>query len=126
MEQTRSDERAQTDPVDVFEKQWREWGQRPLMTSPEEAARRVVQRVGHARTLRPWRWMAGAAAAAAMVIAAVGVVREDLPREGLVSSVVASDRSLEQGVVVMWIDEQTPLYMTFQDPGSTASLGGES
>jgi hypothetical protein len=34
--------------------------------------------------------------------------------------------SLGHGEVLIWLDEETPLYMTFQSPESEAGSGGQS
>lgn len=111
------------DPMDRFEDAFRAWAERPPRVPPDEAGRRVVEvaarRRRHALTRR-----ALLAAAAVLAIVAVPAIRRDRPAP--VPAPSADTRveppPLGAGEVLIWLDPETPLYMTFEAP--TASRGG--
>lgn len=99
---SRDDERRQ------FENEWRAWLERPTRLSPQHAAARVRAVAGSAPR-RPWtlRW---AVAGVTVVVALLAVVlslghRPLAPRPAVRPA---------EGVVVMWLDEDTPLYMNLE------------
>lgn len=119
-----------------FEERWRRWARRPPRTSPESAAHRVLTRLAEP-TPQPWWRPAGGWAspgarrlvAAALAVAAVGLwlLTAGLPFPGTDPGPgLGSDDSpaptfpetpvMADGVVLMWLDAETPLYMTFAPP----------
>jgi hypothetical protein len=123
-----------------FEERWRRWGERPPRTRPETAARRVLTRLAEPAP-RPWWQPAGGwtspgtrrLAVAALVLAAVGiwVLTAGLPISFTgpgstgapvrpPSGSLPATPAMTDGVVLMWLDAETPLYMTFAPPSRTA------
>jgi len=104
-----------------FVERWRSWLDRPTRRSPQAAAATVVsllgRRRGSARTL--WAIAAGAAATA-MIAGLLWRAPRDVPTppEGPATLVAPYSESLQPGEVLIMIDDQTPLYMNFQPPGS--------
>ncbi len=114
-------------PGDRFEETWRNWVRRPPRKSPAEAAARVAGLIRDRRRQRRTIW---ACAAAAVVMAAVGVAIRwaDLSRQPVSvppAALVQEAPQLGQGEVLMWLDEETPLYMTFQPPEQGVAKGGK-
>jgi hypothetical protein len=113
------------DPVDRFEDALKAWAERPPRLSPEEAGRRVVE-VARRRRRRALTRRALLAAAAVLAIVAIPGIRRD--RTAPVSAPTAAPRvepqPLGAGEILIWLDAETPLYMTFEAP--PASRGGVS
>lgn len=96
-----------------LEEQWRRWARRPPATPADVAARRLVARLEKERAQRvlPRRWGVLAAAAAALLVVALAVplaVREPVAPP----SAVVERPPLKEGVVLIWLDSETPLYLT--------------
>lgn len=99
-----------------FEDAFRTWAERPPTKSAEEAAKDLsvlIRSRGRRRMLR-----FSALAAAATVIAGVTAVllrqpSVPVPNPGTVSEFERANEPGD-GVVVMWLDDETQLYMTFQ------------
>jgi hypothetical protein len=122
-----------------FERRWRRWGERPPRTHPETAARRVLTRLAEPAPRPGWRpaggWTSLGArrlAVAALVLAAVGVwlLTAGLPGpftgpgptvapERAPGGPLPATPAMADGVVLMWLDAETPLYMTFAPPSRT-------
>lgn len=100
-----------------FEDRWRTWAARPPRTSPAAAAAAVRERL---RRPAPHRWWLPAAAAAALTVTALLSVRSlGPPRPASTPSSPAGAEAtmpLGEGEVLLWLDEDTPLYMTYQQP----------
>ncbi len=100
-----------------FEEAWNRWVARPPRQSPAEAALRVARRACERPARRLPVWLYPAAAAVVILISGITLLRID-------KAVVApSDRPsiqetvpLGEGQVLIWLDRNTPLYMTFQNP----------
>ncbi len=114
-------------PGDRFEEAWRNWLRRPPHRSPAEAAARVAGLIRERRRRRRAIW---AYAAAAVVVAAIGVAirwaglsNRTVPVQP--AALVQKAPQLGQGEVLMWLDEETPLYMTFQPPEKGEANGGK-
>ena len=106
------------DPEDRFEEAYREWLSRPPGLSPAQAAGRVSERL-HTRG-RARSWMA--AAAASLLAGAIGIsIWWTTAR--VATAPIATPAPLGSGEVLMWLDDQTPLYMTFQSEAEPK--GGE-
>ncbi len=106
------------DPLTGFEQQWQEWVQRPPETPAAVAAERVVAAVGRQRRVsrRP-RWVVSAVAAAALLVAAFTahlVLRSPLQPVPTVRAPAVAPLGSDE--VLIWLDADTPLYMTFQEP----------
>lgn len=104
-----------------FREEWDRWLQRPMKMDGRQAADRIA---GKLQTTSPnaWRWIP-AGAVAALVLMSFLLFR--LPTDSSPEIPVWSENgsAAESGEpssagknqeVLMWIDEKTPLYMTFQ------------
>ncbi len=104
------------EPEDPFETAWRAWLDRPVRKQPEPAwLERRILRVRRRRQ-RIWLPLAAAAALASALGIAVFFRHKEALAPGPLASVTAVSPTLGQGEVLLWLDEQTPLYMTFQAP----------
>jgi hypothetical protein len=114
-----------SDELDRFDDALREWARHPPRTSPADAAGAVTTAIAADRRRRATRWSALAAAAALAMAASVTLLWQPAEREAtvVVRDHVAPD-GLAEGVVLMWLDDETPLYMTFQLPGNGAAGNG--
>jgi len=112
------------DRVDEFEGALVAWAERPPRRSPEEAGRRVVEAARQRQ--RRSRAVRALLATAALVVLALTL---GLPREGPVpggsppEAPPLASAPLGAGQALIWLDAETPLYMTFEAPG-TAPGGG--
>lgn len=114
-----------TERLDRFEGALRAWAGRPPRTPPEEAARRVAERLPERRAFRAWPIRPAVALAAAAFVAAVGIAVWLVP-----SGVENGPQPTEVGtpsppgvpvapagdVLVIELDPETTLYMTLGDP----------
>jgi peptidoglycan/LPS O-acetylase OafA/YrhL len=113
------------DPVEEFEGAWKAWAERPARRSPEEAGRRVVAATRRRR--RRSRAIRALLATAALIVVAVAVgVRSERPVPEATPAVAPplAPMPLGPGQALIWLDEDTPLYMTFEAP--EAAPGGRS
>ena len=119
---------AEKSPEEQFEKAWKKWTERPTRQSPAEAAARIGTMI---RERRPSPQPLWAYAAAAVLLVAIGVALHwsrlpDQPVPAQPAAVVRDAPQLGQGEVLMWLDKETPLYMTFQAPeGGAATKEGK-
>jgi ferric-dicitrate binding protein FerR (iron transport regulator) len=120
-----SDVGEERDRVEELERAWKAWAERPGRRSPEEAGRRVVeaarQRQRRARTVRTLL----ATAALLAIAVTLGIQRQGpLPRATppAASAAPVAPAPLGAGQALIWLDAETPLYMTFEAPG--AAPGG--
>lgn len=117
-----------------FEERWRQWSARPPERSPQTAARQVVDRLERRERQEPRessapmprRWSVPTLAATAAVTAGVWLALElwvwaPVPEASSpVETQTAVTPPMEDGVVLMWLDADTPLYMTFAPPATLA------
>ena len=95
---------------------WEKWAGRGPRLSPAAAAGRVQSRL--TKPQRHFQW-AYAAVATAMICVSAGLTyfwvnsHAPIPGPASISQQVAP---LGDGEVLMWLDDQTPLYMNFQPP----------
>jgi len=104
------------DPVDRFERAWRAWVERPPRLSPEQAGRRVIEAARRRRRRGLTRSALLAAAAALAVVVIQGVRRDGPAPEATPTAAAFEPRPLGAGEVLIWLDAETPLYMTFEAP----------
>ena len=116
--------------LERLEKQWQGWAKRPPSTPAPQAARRLVARLEteprrHANLPRRWVLPTPAAAVALVAVALVAValvavalaVGLTLHEPGPVDVGTVVERPpLREGVVLMWLDPETPLYLTMRPP----------
>jgi hypothetical protein len=111
---------------DGFAQSWKRWAAQPPRRSPVEAAAEVALRIRLRRGRRRSSWML--AAAAAILLAAVGTTVLWRHSGTVPSAPTVTEQEIlapGKGEVLMWIDEQTPLYMTFQAPEEEQGRGGK-
>ena len=111
--------------MEDFEQALKAWAQRPPRRSPHEAARLVVEAVG--RRQRGRRALRTLLAVAALLLIAVGVsLQRKGPAPEATPAAVAPRPAtpLGAGQALIWLDADTPLYMTFEAPA--AASGGQS
>jgi ferric-dicitrate binding protein FerR (iron transport regulator) len=107
-----------SDELERFDDALRDWTLRPPRTSPAEAARAVAGAIRADRRRRATHFSALAAAAAVILALSATLLWQPGRRSETVAAVDhAASTGLGEGVVLMWLDEETPLYMTFQLPG---------
>lgn len=112
-------------PGSSFEERWRRWAYRPARRSAAEAAARAVEtaRRGPASRTVPWVF---ATAGALLIAGAVLTVRLGIRPGGEPAPAAAvASAPISSGTVLLWLDEETPLYMTFQPPEDSGASGGE-
>jgi hypothetical protein len=103
--------------VEEFERAWKAWAERPARRSPGDAGRRVVEAAGRRR--RRSRVTQALLATAALVVIALtlGVRRErPVPEATPPATPALAPAPLGPGQALIWLDEDTPLYMTFEAP----------
>ena len=95
---------------------WKIRAQQQPRLSPGEAAARVVGRLPKRSPSRPW-WLL--AAAAVVLSAALTVHWATLSRRTTQTGTgidLQQSPAMSEGEVLIWLDDKTPLYMTFQPP----------
>ncbi len=114
-------------PESHFEKAWKRWAARPTRLSPSEAATRVGMTIRERHARRPPVWTY---AAAAVFLMTIGIALHwtrlpNQPTSAPPAAVVQAAPQLGQGEVLMWLDKDTPLYMTFQEPEAVGPRGAK-
>jgi hypothetical protein len=100
-----------------FDAAFRLYADRKPRCSPRQASARIADQIRQAESPLGAGWML--TAVAGFLLAAVGATlfwrtpQAIQPGSGIQ---MAGNQPLSQGVVLLWIDENTPLYMTFQPP----------
>lgn len=108
-----------------LEDAWRRHAARPPDLSPEDAAARVLRRLAerHGVTRRGrhhWRLAAAALLLVVLLAAAVLLRLPAAPSAPPRAGEVAETALSSDGVVVLWLDEETPLYLTLEPPADGA------
>ena len=107
------------DPLEDFEKRWSLWAHRPPKTSPDEAANRLLarlpERIADRRFAKTWRTILPAAA---LVVLAIGarILSKSYRSPPTTSTPSASSIALDEGTALIWLDPETPLYLTLAAP----------
>ncbi|MCZ7652138.1 MAG: hypothetical protein M5U13_13635 [Thermoanaerobaculia bacterium] len=122
-----------------FDEAFRAWAARPPDRPPAAAAREIRARItAHPNTARPgtawpprygWAW-----ATAGVLVVAVGlggllrIGRSGSGTEAspVLSATLPAAAALGDGEVLIWLDAETPLFMTFAPPRGGRSTGGGS
>ncbi len=114
--------------LDPFEDAFRTWAERPPQKSAAEAAREVVEIIKTRSRRRVLRY--AALAAAAVVVAALSAVVLRTPSEPAPQPVVVAEliqpSGVNDGVVLMWLDVETKLYMVFQTSDDRDDTEGQT
>jgi hypothetical protein len=113
-------------PEERFEKAFKKWAEKPPRVSPEAAAARMASLIRARQPRRQPRWAFAAAAAALFGVVAVAFhwARLSAPPAAPAVAIVQEAPPLGEGEVLMWLDKDTPLYMTFQPPAEGRGKGG--
>ncbi len=103
----------------------RRWARRRTRLGPPEAGQQVVAAVRQRRIRRSRRWAILAAAAALVVAVPLSLdwSRNDRADQPLPVPSRSEVADLAEGQLLIWLDDQTPLYMTFQPPGGLDQPG---
>ncbi len=107
-----------------FVREWRAWLDRPVKQSGAAAATRIAGLLRDSRRSRRPVWAVAAAGATIVLVAVICLVPRRISTELPVSHSPAApviSEPAQPGEVLIWLDEDTPLYMHFQPP---ASQGG--
>ncbi|MEM8994265.1 MAG: hypothetical protein AAGF23_05680 [Acidobacteriota bacterium] len=109
------------EPMDRFDDALKAWAGKPPRRTPRDAARDVLRRLPDGPRRRPspprrrvWAWTGANVAAAAALVAIVGLRFAPAPYP---TSVASAPRALEapplpEDVILMWLDSETPLYLS--------------
>ncbi len=107
------------DPLKDFEKRWSLWALRPTQTSPDEAAQRLLDRlpdrIAERRLATSWRVLLPAAALVILTIGA-GILWRSYPPPPTASRPSHSSIALDESTALIWLDPETPLYLTLTEP----------
>jgi len=104
-----------------FARAWSSWLRRPLRSSPEVAAARVARLLQESPPRRRPVWVLATAGVSLAVLATLVLV---LPRQtgtdfsGPPAPPPATVQPVQPGEVLIWLDDETPLYMHFQPPAT--------
>jgi len=115
-------------PEERFEDAFKRWAERPPRLSPEQAAARMASLIRERQQRRQPRWAFAAAAAALFAVVAVAfhwARLSTLPPAPQPVIAVQEAPPLGEGEVLMWLDKDTLLYMTFQPPAEDRGKGGK-
>ncbi len=98
-----------------FETAWKAWLAQPLRPQPgtDWLQDRIAQR---SRRQRIWYPLVATAALASVLGIGLFVRHKEALAPGSLAKVTLASPMLGQGEVLIWLDDQTPLYMTFQSP----------
>jgi len=107
---------------DRFDEAFKSWAERPSPTPADEAARQVMARLPERRE-REWfsgsRLRLATAAAGLALLLVVGWVTLPKPSPDLYPSVEdVALPPLSEDVVLLWLDDKTPLYLTIAPPAT--------
>ncbi len=127
------------DPMERFDTELRAWAARPTTRTPASAAREIAARIAGGPAPRPrfhpaWAWTAAGLAAAVGIASWLrfgGAPRAGLPPAPTGRSVAPAPldpgaEALGDGQVLIWLDPETPLYMSFAPPAGERKPGGDS
>jgi hypothetical protein len=109
-------------PLKDFESSLKKWGRREPKTPPEVAARRVLARLPEREKTSSDGWRRFLLPAAALLVLALGYavfLRDGQPPPDVAVRLAAPPITLDENTALIWLDEETPLYMTLASPEST-------
>lgn len=112
------------EPMEKFDKAFRAWARRPPVTPAAAAAGQVLERLAEraqapARSHRAWRWANALAAVLLAVVITARFAPVLDPNEAAMRASITTSLEvppLPEGVVLMWLDAETPLYFTMEKP----------
>lgn len=121
------------DPMERFDDDLRAWSARPATRTPAAAARQIAARIEGGPAPRPrlhpaWAWTAAGLAAAVGIagLLRVGGAPPAAPPGLAPASPETAAGTLPDGQVLIWLDPETPLYMSFAPPAGERNPGGDS
>jgi hypothetical protein len=109
------------DPLKDLEKALEQWGHRGPKTPPEVGARRVLDRLPESRDTSSFPWSRFLLPAAALLVLALGytiLMRDGRPPAEVAGEIPAPPIVLDENTALIWLDEETPLYLTLAAPES--------
>ena len=115
-------------PEERFDDAFKRWAERPPRLSPAEAAARMASLIREGQQRRQPRWAYAAAAAALFAVGALVFhwARLSTPHQTPKPVLAVQEAApLSEGEVLMWLDKDTPLYMTFQPPAENQGKGAK-
>ena len=103
---------------DEFEFAFKRWASQPPDTPPETAAARLIGQLSERKPEHHWAWPRARLAVAAIVLVMLAAIGWIAVQEDPASSVAAEVGlpTLEGHVLLLWLDEATPLYLTVTQP----------
>jgi hypothetical protein len=111
------DMKEDSDRLERFEQAFRAWAERPTRLSPEQASHAVVEAARQRRRRGTARRTLLAAAALGAVALTLGIQSDGRqPAPTPPPAVRLEPAPLDAGQVLIWLDQETPLYMTFEAP----------
>jgi hypothetical protein len=106
---------------DLFDEALRTWAARPVRTAADRAARQVLRRLPESRAAR-WgfgtSWRLATAGLGLALLLAVGWVTIPRVSEPMMPLNDLALPPVPEDVVVLWLDEVTPLYLTVAAPAT--------
>ena len=107
--------------MERFDEALKAWAERPLETPPDEAVQELLAHLPEKQTgawLADWRWRLATATTGLALLVMVGwaTLFED-PGPSTIGEEVALP-PLHEDVVLLWLDEETPLYLTVAPPAT--------
>lgn len=109
-----------------FVEVWRRWLERPPRLTPRQAAAAVATRLRPAPAPGWHRWAAAAATCCLLAAVLIVVRRGVAPPAGVViyeGTVITGPAEAPADEVLLWLDADTPLYMSLQPSGGEAEGG---
>jgi len=106
---------------DRFDEVFKGWAERPSHTPADEAARQVMARLAERRG---GEWLFGSrlrfatAAAGLALLLVVGWATLPTPPESSPTAQELALPPLSEDVVLLWLDDKTPLYLTVAPPAT--------
>jgi hypothetical protein len=106
---------------------WRRLAERPPRLAPQEAARRVLARLEPRGAQAVRRWAAAAALLLALAAGWWQAERWNTRRRTPTAPPAAAQAALplDEGVVLLWLDDETPLYLTLTPPRTAGAENGD-
>ena len=108
-------------PLKDFESALKKWGRRGPKTPPEAAARRVLAQLPEREKSSRDRWRPFLLPAAALLVLALGygILQRNGQTPPETVRLAAPPVTLDENTALIWLDAETPLYMTLAAPEST-------
>lgn len=99
-----------------FQEEWRKWLNRPRRLSAREASLVILEKISQKPSIFSLRWLVPLGTTAALLLATLLLAPWRWERKDAMMPYSEGTSHLQSGEVLMWIDEKTPLYMTFSPP----------